>query len=322
MNLTNSKRKFSLTEQELEDFKKNGYIGPFKLYDPEEMGEIWNKLRLKLLNRSDTIYDSDLALDSITNISNYDRHLDNEFLAEHICKAEIVDKLTDMFGDDIFCWRSEFFPKYPNDDGTDWHQVDTFEFSSGEPQLKWPEDDDFGGTLTVWTAFTDTTKDTACLQLMPGTHLIKHYDETKTPEFNPEKTNNLEKQGTNRSFFGYDYRDFQIDPNWSPDESKAKSFEMKAGEFIIFWSTLMHASHSHKGFTDQMRLGYATRYVPTKVKVYDNLENVKELGGEVSLENYGCVLVSGKDEYNHNKVKKETTKGIPFIKKTKKVNII
>lgn len=311
-------RRFSFSAEQLDEFKKNGYAGPFKLYEPEEIREIWNFNRVKLLDRTNAIYDDKKTLDAITNISNYDRHLDNEFLAEHICRPEIVDKLADVFGDDVICWRSEFFPKYPHDDGTDWHQVDTFQFTSGQPQIVWPEDSEFGGTLTVWTAFTDTTKETACLQFIPGTHLIKHYDETKNPEYNPDKTVNLEKMGTKRSFFGYDYRDFQIDKNWRPDEAKAKSFEMKAGEFIMFWSTLMHASHPHVGVTDQMRLGYAVRYVPTKVKVYPDTENLKELGGEVSLENFGCVVVAGTDHYKHNKTKETTTTGTPYKIKSKK----
>ena len=311
-------RNFSLTEKEFLDFKKNGYAGPFTVYEPEEIKDLWNRERLSLLDREAAIYDDGKTLDAITNISNYDRHLDNEFLAKHICRPEIVDRVVDMMGEDLLCWRTEFFPKYPGDDGTDWHQVDTFEFSSGEPQLIWPEDADFGGTITVWTAFTDTTKETACMQFIPGTHHEMNYDETKSPKYDPTNTTNLDKDGVKRSFFGYDYRDFQIDPNWKPDESKAVSLEMKAGQCIMFWSTLMHASHPHLGKTDNMRLGFAARYVPTKVKVYDGIENVKELGGEISLDKYGCVLVSGEDTYKHNRMRGETTKGFSFRRRNNK----
>lgn len=308
MKIKVSNKEFSLTNEELEAFKNNGYAGPFTIYEPEEIKEIWNRERIKLLDRSSAIYDDGKTIDAITNISNYDRHLDHEFLSKHILRPEIVDRITSLLGDDLLCWRSEFFPKYPGDPGTDWHQVDTFEFSSGEPQLTWPEDSEFGGTVTAWTAFTDTNKETACLQFIPGTHNVKYYDEKKNVEYNPNK----------KTFFGYDYKDFQIDPNWSPDLSKAVSFEMKAGQCILFWSTLMHASHPHLGNTDQMRLGFVSRYVPTKVKVYDGTENVKELGGEISLENYGCVLVSGENNFNHNVFKTQTTGGVPFEIMSKK----
>jgi len=48
-----------------------------------------------------------------------------------------------------------------------------------------------------------------------------------------------------RGFYGYDYRQLQKDPNWSPDESQAKSMVMRQGQAVMFWSTIMHASHPH-----------------------------------------------------------------------------
>ena len=115
-----------------------------------------------------------------------------------------------------------------------------------------------------------------------------------------------------RGFFGYDYRQLQKDPDWSPDESKAQSQVMRQGQFIIFWSTLMHASHPHTGLTDAMRLGFAARYLPTSVRVYPYSNTLQEFGGEASLEKYGCVLVSGRDEYDHNRFVDHTIGGTPF----------
>jgi non-heme Fe2+,alpha-ketoglutarate-dependent halogenase len=120
------------------------------------------------------------------------------------------------------------------------------------------------------------------------------------------------KEGTRRGFFGYDYRELQIDPNWKPDESKAVSIEMKAGQFVIFWSMLMHASCSHAGETQEMRVGFAARYVPTRVRIYPDTEWVEEYGGSIPLTNYGAVLVSGRNEYSYNKVRDKDMKGVPF----------
>jgi non-heme Fe2+,alpha-ketoglutarate-dependent halogenase len=306
------KRTFALTEEQIKDFRKNGYAGPFTLYEPEEIKNIWKRERLKMLDRSKAVYTDDNSISGGTNIANYDRHLDNEFLANHVCRPEIVHKLNDVFGENVVCWRSEFFPKYPGDEGTDWHQADTFENASGEPQILWPDQDGFGGTLTVWTAFTDTDIDTACLQFIPGTHEEMFYDESLDMEYDPENNNNLEKDGEKRGFFGYDYRNLQKDPSWKPDESKAVSMKMKAGQFIIFWSTLMHASHRHEGKTNNMRLGYVSRYVPSIVNIYPGLDEVIEYGGKISLENYGAVVVSGENTNESNKMRTETTTGIPF----------
>ncbi|GAA3096560.1 chlorinating enzyme [Streptosporangium carneum] len=303
---------FKLTPTELGEFQRNGYAGPFTLYEPSEMADRWRKERLRLLDRSQSVYQDTEAISQGTNISNYDRHLDNGFLAEHIARPEIVQRVTSILGDDVICWRSEFFPKYPGDEGTDWHQADTFANAGGEPQIVWAEDKEYGGTITVWTAFTEATVETACLQFIPGTHRQMFYDESLGMHYDPEVNRNKNKNGVNRGFFGYDYRQLQIDPDWSPDESKAVSMELKPGQFIIFWSTLMHASHSHAGRTQEMRLGFVSRYVPASVYVYPDLDEIREYGGRISLDRFGCVLVSGEDRYRRNRLLTHTTTGIPF----------
>jgi len=311
--IQNKRQEFSLTSEELERFHQSGYIGPFTLYEPEEMKARWQKERLQLFDRSKAVYQDKAAVSGTTNISNYDRHLDVAFLAEHICRPEIVHRVSSILGPDTLCWRTEFFPKYPGDEGTDWHQADTFANASGTPQILWPEGyEDFGGTITVWTAFTEATIDNGCLQFIPGTHRTMYYDESKRMHYDPKQLNKKEKEGVQRGFFGYDYRQLQIDPDWKPEESKSISLVMRPGQFIIFWSTLMHASHSHSGKTKEMRLGFVSRYVPTPVRIYPDTEIVTEYGGSISLEKYGAVLVSGKNEFTHNRIATHTTRGKRF----------
>ena len=306
-------REFAFTPEELAGFHERGYAGPFTLYQPDEMKATWKRQRLLLLDRSKAIYQDGAAVSGATNIANYDRHLDSDFLAEHICRPEIVDRVSSVLGPHVLCWRTEFFPKYPGDEGTDWHQADTFANASGSPQILWPEAADFGGTITVWTAFTEANQDTACLQFIPGTHQTMFYDETKRMHYDPNQINKAEKEGVRRGFFGYDYRQLQIDPHWKPDESKAVPMVMRPGQFIMFWSTLMHASHPHAGKTDEMRMGFAARYVPAGVKIYPDTDAIEEYGGRVSLENYGAVLVAGKDEFKHNRIATQTTRGKLFV---------
>jgi non-haem Fe2+, alpha-ketoglutarate-dependent halogenase len=308
-----SHRTFDLSDEELRRFHTQGYIGPFTLWSPEEMATRWAKVRRQLFDRSHAAYALDKAISGANNIANYDRHLDVSYLGEHICRPEIVHRVRSILGSDLLCWRSEFFPKYPGDEGTDWHQADTFANASGRPQIIWPEDSDFGGTITVWSAFTDASEKTACLRFIPGTHKNRYYDESKGMKYNPRKNVDLEKDGMRRGFFGYDYRELQIDPNWQPEEEKAVSMEMKAGQFIIFWSTLMHASFPHAAETDEMRLGFVGRYVPTRVRIYPDTEWVEEYGGAISLENYGAILVNGRDEFGYNKLRTHNMRGEPFV---------
>ncbi|MFI0939434.1 chlorinating enzyme [Streptomyces sp. NPDC021020] len=308
------KQSFTPSPEEVAQFHERGYLGPFKVYEEEEMRRLWRRERLRLMDRSRSVYEEENAQAGNTNIANYDRHLDSTFLADHICRPEIVDRVAGVLGPNVLCWRSEFFPKYPGDEGTDWHQADTFAFASGKPQILWPESDkgQFGGTVTVWTAFTPATEETGCLQFIPGTHHTMYYDETKNMHYQPDEINVLEKGGVNRGFYGYDYRELQKDPDWRPPEELALSMVMRPGEAIMFWSTMMHASKPHSAMDQEMRLGFAGRYVPTSVAVYPDTSDVDEYGGRVSLKDYGAVLVSGTDDYTHNRKVTATTRGHAF----------
>jgi non-heme Fe2+,alpha-ketoglutarate-dependent halogenase len=91
---------------------------------------------------------------------------------------------------------------------------------------------------------------------------------------------------------------------------------MKAGQFVIFWSTLMHSSLPNIT-ENQTRMAVTARYVPTAVKVYPDCDHVEEYGSKVSLDKYGVVVVAGKDEYGHNRVVNENLKGHPFTSEQK-----
>ena len=307
--------KSALTAEDLASFHKNGYIGPLTIYTPEEMTELWRKVHRETLDRSHAAYPEVDSSVGAPNIFNYDRHLDIDLLAEHVCNKQITDAVSAILGPDILCWRSEFFPKYPGDEGTDWHQSDTFANASGKPQLLWPgeSEEDFGaGTITVWTAFTDSTRENGCLQIIPGTQNKMNYDETKHMDYNEERINAEVKDGVPRGFFGYDYRQLQFDPDWKPNEEDAFSLVMQRGQCVIFWSTLMHASLPNTSKGKDYRMGFATRYVPNKVRVYPDTDHIEEYGGSISLDRWGAVQASGRDTFDHNKITTETLRGTPI----------
>lgn len=311
---------FSLTEAEIAQFHRDGYIGPFDLYDPDEMAANLQALKPKLINTKKAIYGRNQTIDGVNNIAGgYDRHFDVDFLSEHITRPQIADRVSSLLGPDVLCWRTEFFPKYPGDEGTDWHQADNFSSVDGgkNPQIVWPEDAEFGGTITVWTAFSEATVDMGCLQFIPGSHKSMNYDESKAMPYEASKFNALEKDGVKRGFFGYDYRQLQKDPSWSPDESKAVSQVMRRGQFIMFWSTLMHASHPHLGLTQEMRLGFTARYLPTSVRVYPYSNTLSEFGTATTLDRFGNVLITGeRDETNGNRYVEENFNGKRFRTRT------
>lgn len=297
---------FALTPDELASFHQNGYLGPVTIHSGDEMDRMWKVVQRESLDRSRAAYPEAESGTGAANIVNYDRHLDIDVLARHVLNRKIVDRVASILGPDVLCWRTEFFPKYPGDEGTDWHQADTFANASGKPQLLWPgeSESEFGaGTLTVWTAFTDSSLENGCLQIIPGTQHKLNYDETRHMEYDAGRINSEVKNGVRRGFFGYDYRQLQVDPNWQPSEEDAVPLVMKKGQSVIFWSTLMHASLPNST-KDSYRMGFACRYVPTKVRVYPDTDHIEEYGGAISLEKWSAVLVSGEDIFKHNKITK------------------
>jgi non-heme Fe2+,alpha-ketoglutarate-dependent halogenase len=292
-----TKENYGLTPNEIMAFERDGFFGPFKVYEPEEIENAWKKVRVEVHDRSHAAYE--LKPTGGLSIANYDRHLDIPFLSKHICRPQIVDRLNSVLGPDVLTWRTEFFPKYPGEKGTPWHQNSTFQSASGKVQLAWPEGSKLQGCITVWCAVTDSTIENGCLKLMPKTQYTRYYDEERG--FKDQDSVNG---------FGYNFKEIQFDPDWKPDESQAFPLVLKAGEAIAFWSTLLHGSFPN--VSNKMRLGFASRYVPSQVKIYPGTENVSEFGDTISLDRWGAVQVSGIDKFGHNKIVDRNLRGQRF----------
>ena len=104
---------YGLTDEEIDFFFKNGYVKPFKVYEPEEMDAAWKQVRLQTLDRKYAVYsDNTLSNGKANNLANYDRHLDIPFLSGHVCNPKIVHKIRSLMGPNLLCWKSEFLKKF------------------------------------------------------------------------------------------------------------------------------------------------------------------------------------------------------------------
>jgi non-haem Fe2+, alpha-ketoglutarate-dependent halogenase len=282
-------------------FEKNGFIGPIKLYEPEKANEMLHQIRLDNQIRSAAIFDNDV---------NYDRHFDIPVLAKHIMHRRIAQIVSHLLAEDLFCWRTEFFPKFPNSAGTEWHQVVDYSYATGQAMLE-PGTALRRSTLdmTVWTSFTPSTKETACMKFLPGSHRHRYYDERKNISAGRHEDYRSVEAGT--AFYGYEFQDFKINPEWMPDESKAVAMEMNAGECVMFSASCVHASYPNVS-KRQTRFAISARYVPTDIKVYPGWRGFKAHGGIFDLSRYGCVLVHGEDRYGFNRVRQTDEYGQPF----------
>lgn len=286
---------FYLSEEEEKFFYENGYVGPFTLYEPEEMTHIWNQVRMDLLDTTTAPFPNSKL--------NYDRHLDMYLLAQASSSPKIVHRVSSILGPDVLSWRTEWFPKYPGDEGTDWHQAQSFvEFEGTEKLEPTAEEPGRPWELTAWVAMSEATRENGCLKVMPKSHRTWYFDEKKNIVFEPESYTKQKEDGKTYGFYGYDYDKLKVDPDWEPDESKAVHMEVKPGQFFLFTSRCMHGSNPNIT-KDSVRFGWASRYTPTHVKVYAGQKEFRHFGEVLPLDRYATVLVHGEDRYHHNRVR-------------------
>jgi non-haem Fe2+, alpha-ketoglutarate-dependent halogenase len=287
---------YSLRESEVDFFLKNGFFGPFKVYEPEEAEDKWDEILATMLAEQSKVYQP--------NKYHYDRHLDIDLLSEHAMNPKIIQRLASLMGKNIYLWRSEVFSKYPGDQGTEWHQVENFAYANNKmPQIVPTEKTDWGIVLTVWTAWSEATRKNGCMKFQPGSHKQMYFDESK------EFTKHFDYNST--GFYGYTFADLKRDKSWEPDEDKAVYMEMEPGEAVIFTTRCVHGSAPN---TSDSSIRYSTnaRYVMASTKIFPDMDSVTDHGEFYSLKNYSPVLVSGEDSFGFNKNTEKNLNGTPF----------
>ena len=290
------KDNYYLSDAETKFFYQNGYLGPYTLCPPDEMTSLFAEVRMDLLDTHNAPFPNSKL--------NYDRHLDIPALNQIISNPKITHRVSSIIGPDLLSWRTEWFPKYPGDEGTDWHQAESFvEFEGTEKIAPTAAEEGKPWELTAWIAMSESTKENGCLKVMPGTHRTWFFDEKKNIRFEPENFNKkVINTGEKAGFYGYDYDKLKLDPTWKPDEENAVHMVMKPGQFCLFTSRCMHGSNPNST-KDSTRFGWATRFVPTHVKVYDGQDSFHHFGEEFPLDRHSTVLVLGEDRYHHNRVR-------------------
>ena len=119
--------------------------------------------------------------------------------------------------------------------------------------------------VTAWVAFTDSTAANGAMRVMPGTHTLDQVPHRDT--FRPE---NLLSRG----------QEITVDV----DESQAVMLDLRAGEMSLHHVRLIHGSDPNP--SDDRRIGFAIRYIPT---------SVRQLAGAHD----SATLVRGHDRYGH-----------------------
>lgn len=165
----------------------------------------------------------------------------------------IVDAVEDVIGPDILCWTTNFFIKESHSPGfVSWHQDSTY----------WGLDPD--DVITAWVALTDSNLVSGCMKVIPGTHTV-----AQIPHVDTFHQDNLLSRG----------QEIAVEV----DQAKAVDVVLKPGEISLHHIKLVHSSEPNR--SDDRRIGFAIRYIPTYVrqtKVRDS-----------------ATLVRGVDKYHH-----------------------
>jgi hypothetical protein len=180
-------------------------------------------------------------------------HLLFPWLDEVVHNARIVDAIEDLFGPDLLCWTTNFFIKEANNPAfVSWHQDSTY-WGLDKPDV-----------VTAWVALTPSNKTNGAMGFIPGTHTAD-----QIPHRDTFAKNNLLTRG----------QEVAVDV----DETKAVTIELEPGEISLHHVRLVHGSPANP--SDDRRIGFAIRYIPT---------SVAQVAGRDSAS-----LVRGSDRFHH-----------------------
>jgi phytanoyl-CoA dioxygenase PhyH len=180
-------------------------------------------------------------------------HLLFTWLAELVRNSKMVDAIEDLYGPNLFCWTTNFFIKEAHNPAfVSWHQDSTY-WGLDKPDV-----------VTAWVALTSSDKANGAMEFIPGSHTKE-----QIPHRDTFAKNNLLTRGQEVAV--------------EVDESKAVRIDLQPGEISLHHVRLVHGSPPNP--SNDRRIGFAIRYIPT---------TVKQIEGEDS-----ATLVRGVDTHHH-----------------------
>lgn len=196
-----------------EQLRRDGIAGPLRLADLSRLDEICEEIsRLKAARRAQLqkIRDSGGSLESVVNPL-IDRHMDIEPIRSLFFDANFQAATEELFGTDLFVWRTNFFVKSDGTGQNKWHHDRHFENGFAPIDLY-----DTRNHFSVTFALTDIGMDQGRLEYVRGSH---------------------------QPIEGFD-RDIPRHFLEVPDviQDRVTPLPMKRGEFVLFHSTLLHRS--------------------------------------------------------------------------------
>ncbi|PKV48216.1 chlorinating enzyme [Aquimarina sp. MAR_2010_214] len=294
-NVLGSKRKEEfeghyLTQSEINKFMDSGIHGPFRVLDTKKAENLANESDDLFKNHfhKTTIFGEDI-LSSLKASEDYSINYLGFFqgskykrLWDVLVHPKLSQPLQSILGDDLLCWRSQFFEKKPGQEGTFWHQTGTFRESDEKPKLEPTRHTHPAiAQLSVWIALRDTNKETGCLRMIEGSFRDGRFERIATNIQGDlsgylmslpysEITKTLKTIWYTTGNFKKAQLVFEKIKKENPslfDNVVIRDLEMKAGEAIIFTSLNTHASYANTS-DDHVRLALIGRYTRSDVHIF------------------------------------------------------
>lgn len=213
-----------LTAAQIAQYERDGYVCPVDAFSAER-ARGWRD-RLEAFERAEG--------QKMTRGHNFKPHLLFPWVDEIVHAPEVLDAVEDLIGPDIRLFHLTAWPKDAGS-GTyvSWHQDATY--FALEPVCH----------VTAWVALTDAPVEAGCMEVVPGSHRLgqlRHAD--------MQDTENLLSRG----------QTLAVDV----DRSKTEFMPVKAGQFSLHHTHLVHNSRPNR--SNDRRIGLGISYIPTHAR--------------------------------------------------------
>ena len=141
--------KFKLTLDQINTYKKQGFLSPIEVLSEEEVSSI--KAEIELIEKK---WPKQINGTNRNNI-----HYFSPIFDELVHNKKILDVIENFIGSDILVAGTCLFLKEPENQGfVSWHQDGKYQ--GWEPY----------NFLTAWIAITEVTEKNGCVRMLPGSH--------------------------------------------------------------------------------------------------------------------------------------------------------
>lgn len=219
----------------IENFNENGACWPFKI--KQNLGDL-EKEYFKFQTT---------AKEKLGNPISLKPNLLSSFFDKLCFDENVLSKVKQIIGEDIYIWSSAIFAKLPGEGKiVSYHQDNPYwQLSTNN-------------VVSAWIALTKSEKKSGALEIVPGSHkkgVIKNLDVKNARE--------SYLQGE-RTTFDNDLLSYNQNLDDYIKSNKPVTIELEPGEFSIHHVNTVHGSGINN--TGNARIGFAVRYVTSDTK--------------------------------------------------------